>query len=115
LTTPKRTPLSLAVANVVYGPTTAAYGLFVVHYDWLALGLYLVFMLGARFWLGLFDRLNKWPTISRIALFAGPVYLASGFLFPADVIGYWVLLPAALYTTLAIAGGVTLRKANIER
>jgi hypothetical protein len=98
---------------VVYVPTTMAYVLFAVHYDWAALGVYLFFMIGAKFKLGLFDQLGKWPTISRIALYASPPYLLSGFLFPADIIRYWTVLPIALYTAIAIAGGVTLRKANI--
>jgi hypothetical protein len=114
LTTTQRTPLSLAVANVVYVPTTMAYALFLVHYDWLALALYLIFMLGAKFRLGLFEHLDKWPTVSRIALYAGPPYLLAGFLFPAEVIRHWVALPITLYTGVAIAGGVALRRANID-
>ena len=116
MATSQRSPsLSLYVANIVYGPSTVAYGFLVMGDVWLALVLYFLCMSAAMFTLKLFRTLNKWPTISKIALFASPQYIASGLLFPIDALRYWVVLPVILYTGISIVGGVALRRTNIQR
>jgi hypothetical protein len=117
LAAPQRgSSLAVDITNVVYGPSTIAYGLAAFDFKWLALALYLLFMTAA-FGLRLFRKLGDWPTISRIALFLSPLYVASGFFIPAYVVRWWVMLPVALYIGVAIVAGLALHKAraNLER
>ena len=106
--------LSGYVASVVYGPSILAYVLVCVESAWLALTLYLLFMSAAAVRLRFFRNLGDWPVTSRFALYLSPAYVALGFFFRVDAVGYWAMLPATLYSCAALVGSIALRRANLE-
>ena len=106
--------LSRDVANLVYTPTTAACFIIAVNHEWVGLALYLFVVLTALS-LGLFRQLPNWPTLSKVVLLSGPLFVVSGLLFfRIAVIGVWAIIPGVLFTILGVAGTLALRTANLE-
>ena len=106
--------LARDVTNLVYAPTTAAYFIIAVDYEWDGLAFYFLFVLTAL-WVGLFRQLRDWPVVSKIALLAGPLLLVAAFFFlRISVIGYWTIVPGLLYPVLGMGGTLALRKSRLE-
>ena len=110
-----KSDLSLYVAQLVYGPAPVAYVLALVHYEWLSLIIVALFSVSSMFQFHLFRNFPRWPTVSKLAAFAVPAYVALGFILPIDRIGWWFALPVILYLCVAMIGWHALRSANIER
>jgi len=68
---------------------------------------FVVFMLFAyKMWL--FENVSKWPAISQVALFCGPLLLAAGLCLSTRPPTYAMIVPLAVYGLLSIAGGLAL-------
>jgi hypothetical protein len=99
--------LSKAVANVIFGPTILAYGWVSLRYVAAGLAFYAVFMFGA-YEIRLFEDVRKWPIISQVTLGGGPLLLCVGLYFSTQPYAYTILIPAAIYLVISIAGGIAL-------
>ena len=99
--------------NLMFTPTTLAYALSALDHVFGGVGLYaLLWLVSLR--LGLFESLRAWPLLPKLVLFAGPLYLATGFILASEGARYWVLAPAMVYTILSVGGGLALRRANLD-
>ncbi len=104
--------LASNVSSVVFSPTIMAYGLIVVGYVLWGIGLYLIF-LGAAYKMHLFQRLRDWPISSRTALFLGVLLIGLGLYSSTQPVGYWMTIPALVYTVLSIVGGLALTESHL--
>lgn len=95
------------MARVVFTPTGVAYGWAFLGYALPGVILYLLFM-AAAYKMGLFECLEKWPKVSKVALGSGPALMVLGCYFSMMPPTYLVLIPAVIYVVLSIIGGLAL-------
>jgi hypothetical protein len=103
----KQESIGKLLGNIVFAPTGVAYVWAMLGYVAAGLGLYLIFIAGA-FKIGLFDRVREWPTISQVALAAGPILMAAGCYFSRIQTDYYMLIPSVIYALLGICGSRAL-------
>jgi len=90
-------------ATIVDIPTGLAYGWIVVGFVTAGLLLYAFFM-AAAIKIKLFSGLQRWPAISKLALFSGPPLIALGLYFSSLQTGYYMLIPLVVYFSITTFG-----------
>lgn len=99
---------------MVFGPTILAYFIVSVDHRGLGLALYGVCVAGAAYPLHLFESFRGWPAIAKVALVLSPVLVGSGLVWPAFLLGYWIMLVAGAYGVLTAVAGFALNRTNIK-
>ena len=95
------------MANVVFSPTLAAYFCVALKYVATGLILYMVFF-AAAYRMRILKCLRSWPKSSRAALYSSPLLISVGIYWSTQSASYWMMIPAAIYMVLSIAGGLAL-------
>jgi hypothetical protein len=89
-----------SVDVVVHIPTGLAYMWIFLGFVTAGLLLYGFFM-AAAFKIKLFEGFRKWPTLSKLALFSGPPFIALGLYFSTIQTRDYMLIPLVVYLLIS--------------
>jgi hypothetical protein len=95
------------VAKVVEIPTGLAYTCISLGFVTAGIILYTLFM-AAAFKIKLFEGLQRWPTISKLAVLGGPALIALGFYFSTVQTRRYMVVPLLVYLLITNLGRLVI-------